>query len=90
MDNNPATTTIAASDVALYQMHGDGTIWTYTGPPIAGGRCWTTTHEPAPLRLARDCISCMGWHHLGLHGSTRKRMANPGRAELAAGTRTKW
>ena len=49
MDNNPATTTIAASDVALYQMHGDGTIWTYTGSAAS-----------TPRRIGLRCTGCTG------------------------------
>lgn len=36
VDNNPAATSIAISTSALYQTHGDGSIWIYTGPPISG------------------------------------------------------
>jgi hypothetical protein len=36
VDNNPTAVGIAASTSALYQMHGDGTIWIYTGPAISG------------------------------------------------------
>jgi hypothetical protein len=36
LDDNPATTTIVAAVAQLYQMHGDGSIWQYTGPPMTG------------------------------------------------------
>jgi hypothetical protein len=34
--SNPAATKIVATPAAVYQTHGDGTIWAYTGPPISG------------------------------------------------------
>jgi hypothetical protein len=37
LDNNPATASIITDDTGLlYQMHGDGTIWVYRGPPMTG------------------------------------------------------
>ncbi|NBD24092.1 matrixin family metalloprotease [Paenibacillus glycinis] len=36
IDKNPATTAIAADGDSLYQLHGSGRIWTYTGVPITG------------------------------------------------------
>ena len=35
LDNNPKTSMIVAGD-ALYQLHNDGKIWRYNGPPITG------------------------------------------------------
>jgi hypothetical protein len=36
LDNNPATQSIVAAAADLYQVHGDGSIWKYTGPPLTG------------------------------------------------------
>jgi hypothetical protein len=38
LDNNPATIAVAAdiTDGRLYQLHNDGRIWRYTGPPLTG------------------------------------------------------
>ena len=68
MDNNPATTTIAASDVALYQMHGDGTIWTYTGPPISG---WQVLDNNPRARAVAAGPGLYQLHGMAPSGSTR-------------------
>jgi hypothetical protein len=49
LDNNPATTAIAAEAGALYQLHGDGTIWLYTGPPLSGWQ--TLDNNPATTAI---------------------------------------
>lgn len=36
IDNNPLTSTIAASGGGIYQLHRDGAIWKYTGPALSG------------------------------------------------------
>jgi len=36
LDNNPSTTAIVVHAWHLYQMHSDGRIWIYTGPPLTG------------------------------------------------------
>src|ERR1035441_1811940 len=39
LDNNPITAFIAAGGGKLYQVHTDGTIWSYTGPACSGSSC---------------------------------------------------
>ena len=34
LDNNTKTVDIAADGGAVYQLHNDGMIWRYTGPPV--------------------------------------------------------
>ena len=36
LDNNPSAMSIVAAGSSLYQLHNDGTIWVYTGPPMTG------------------------------------------------------
>jgi hypothetical protein len=36
IDRNPATVDIVASAGNLYQRHGNGHIWKYTGTPLTG------------------------------------------------------
>jgi hypothetical protein len=48
LDNNPRAREFAAGQ-NLYQMHGDGTIWIYTGPPLTG---WLTLdNNPATTSI---------------------------------------
>jgi hypothetical protein len=39
LDNNGATTAIAAGGNQLYQLHRDGRIWRSTGAPCQGESC---------------------------------------------------
>jgi hypothetical protein len=39
LDNNPAAVAIATSGTHIYQIHNDGSIWHYTGPPCSGVNC---------------------------------------------------
>jgi len=36
---NPATTAIVAAGKQLFQLHGDGSIWRYSGTPCTGSSC---------------------------------------------------
>ena len=36
LDRNPASVSIVAAGDDLYQLHNNGSIWRYTGPPVAG------------------------------------------------------
>jgi hypothetical protein len=36
LDRNPASVSIAAAGDELYQLHGDGKVWRYTGTPLTG------------------------------------------------------
>jgi subtilisin family serine protease len=36
LDTNPATVSVSAASGRLYQLHGDGKIWRYTGTPLSG------------------------------------------------------
>jgi hypothetical protein len=48
LDNNPRERAIVAS-AGLYQLHGDGTIWIYTGTPYTG---WLTLdNNPATTAI---------------------------------------
>jgi galactose oxidase len=50
LDNNPASVFIAAAGDNLYQLHNNGSIWRYTGPPVAG---WELLdHNPATKQIA--------------------------------------
>jgi alpha-tubulin suppressor-like RCC1 family protein len=39
LDDNPATTAVAAGDDLLLQLHNDGSIWRATGQSCSGGGC---------------------------------------------------
>lgn len=50
LDNNPSTTAIVVHAWHLYQMHSDGRIWIYTGPPLTG---WLELdNNPATVQIA--------------------------------------
>ena len=64
--SKPAATEIVASPSTLYQAHGDGTIWSYTGPPISGWQM--LDNNPRARAIAADSNL---WDQLhGVDGTT--------------------
>jgi hypothetical protein len=62
LDNNPAAVSIAAAPIdgppnpwttsSLYQLHNDGSIWKYTGPPLSG---WQKLDDnPGSVQIVTD------------------------------------
>lgn len=49
IDNNAASTAIAASGNELYQLHDSGRIWKYVGPPLTGWQ--TLDNNPATQQI---------------------------------------
>jgi galactose oxidase len=50
LDRNPASVSIVAAGDNLYQLHNNGNIWRYTGPPITG---WELLdNNPATKQIA--------------------------------------
>lgn len=52
LDNNPKERAIAAN-THLYQLHGDGTIWNYTGPPLSGWQTLDTNPATTAILVAQ-------------------------------------
>lgn len=84
--------------MGLYQLHGDGTIWVYTGPPLSGWQM--LDNNPATTEIATNALGSL----YQLHGDgtiwvyrgppmTGWQMLdnNPGtRAIIAAGSTKVW
>jgi hypothetical protein len=49
IDDNPAGRAFAGNE-GVYQLHGDSSIWTYTGPPITGWQ--ELDNNPATTAIA--------------------------------------
>jgi hypothetical protein len=50
LDNNPASMDIVADASELYQLHSDGRIWKYVGPPLTGWQ--ELDNNPATKKIA--------------------------------------
>lgn len=67
LDDNPASTALAAAAGNLYQQHSDGSIWKSTGAPCGASFCagWVKYDDNA----ATVAIAAGGAHLYQLHGS---------------------
>ena len=69
LDNNPATTMIAAAGDQLFQLHNSGRIWRYTGTPCSAESCpgWQMLDN----NPATTMIAAAGGQLYQLHNSGR-------------------